>query len=104
MAEKASPTGSTSRHHADREADAMKGNQMIDNRPSIYVSDRQAEEPMARQPIPTNIDDSFVEGWYFGRFCRPENLHVMTRHNSTVTISKEYERGVYEGAKFEGQY
>ncbi len=51
--------------------------------------------------FPTNIDDAFVEGWHFGRYCRPANHHVMTANNSSVAVRREYERGVSEGYEFE---
>ncbi len=55
---------------------------------------------MTKTPMPTNIDDAFVDGWYFGRYCRAEHHHVMTVYNSTTAIRREYERGVFEGRQF----
>jgi hypothetical protein len=51
--------------------------------------------------MPTNIDDAFAEGWNFGRYCLARNHHVMTAHNSSVAVRREYERGVSEGHAFQ---
>lgn len=53
--------------------------------------------------FPTNIDDAFVEGWHFGRYGKSEHHHVMTAHNSSAFVRREYERGVYEGRAFHAQ-
>ena len=57
---------------------------------------------MAQPTIPTNIDDAFVAGWYFGR--GKTHQPIAFPRSTPVHISREYERGVYEGMQFENKW